>query len=202
MYPRGGGEGALAGEVASIKLPSYKQMSRSLEHLQRTGRGHKTGPYDQVNGTIRSYLLSQNCRREAEGLPFLLSCTLGMGSPMQLVMSRRVNLEQHRQHGLVSSVTDSRWTCEPKTCHTVFLARDKKGRCKLTAASISSGENEGTLTVLMKSIEACRPCGPQCSHPLVMAYEDSVTTTFRRDCPHKIRATPTCKNERASCPRR
>ena len=33
----GVGEGALAGEVASIKLPSYKQMSRSLEHLQRTG---------------------------------------------------------------------------------------------------------------------------------------------------------------------
>ena len=59
------------------------------------------------------------------------------------------------------------------------------------AASISSGENEGTLTKLRDGVEACRPCGPECCHSIVIATETETEITFRRDCPAKTEAIPT-----------
>ena len=197
----GAGDGVATGAVASIKETPHRQLSRSLEHLQRSVRGHKTGPYDRINDTIRNYLLRQNCNREAEGKAFFIAFTLGFGEPMQMIISTRWNLEQHNLHGLVSGVTDSRWACGPstRTCHTAALVVDDDGRCVTAAASLSSGENEKTLTALIKGIEDCRPCGPECTHPLVVATEDKKTTTFRRDCPAKIKATPTYNIDKDAC---
>jgi hypothetical protein len=188
-------------DVAKIKetLP-HKQMARHLEHIAQRGKGHKKGNYDRINDSLRSYFFQQNITKAASGEPFILSYSLGFGVDMQIVLSTEHALMNHTRHGLDNGVSDSRWTggSDTKTCHTAIHCRNDEGRCLPTAASLSSGESAATLSVMLAAIEDCRPCGLLCTHPIVIKDESETTTTFIRQCPAKVKASPTCNIDKDS----
>ena len=117
-----------------------------------------------------------------------------------MVASRIDFLDLATRFGLEWNASDTSWRCgkDNTIAHTGLMVKKDNGHFTNFIASLSSSEDANSMANILQSVEACRPCDPDgCNHELVVVDQTPTKTTFRRNCPAKVPASPIVSTDKA-----
>ena len=125
--------------------PSQNNIGRFFATNRLNTRASAIGPFDQLNETIRTYLLGNgvNEARFLQGLPTVMFFQLGFGAPMILSITRKDYIDHAKKDPAYT--TDSRWfgPSSTKLCNTVLMAVEElTNHSYLLSENISSSEGK------------------------------------------------------------